>query len=69
MKYLQINEELKISQLAAGCMRFSKATVEEMEKFVQACLTEGINFFDHADIYGDGACETLFGKVLEKHPE
>jgi predicted oxidoreductase len=68
MKYLKINN-LKISQLSAGCMRFNNTTVEEVEKFVKFALDQGINFFDHADIYGDGKCEELFGQVLKKHPE
>nr|WP_277619056.1 aldo/keto reductase [Kandleria vitulina] len=28
-----------------------------------------MNFFDHADIYGNGKCEELFGQALAKHPE
>jgi predicted oxidoreductase len=27
-------------------------------------LDEGVNFFDHADIYGDGLCETRFAEAL-----
>lgn len=28
----------------------------------------GLNFFDHADIYGKGDCESLFGNVLNHNP-
>jgi predicted oxidoreductase len=68
MKYLKINN-LKVSQLAVGCMRFNNSSVADVEKFVKFALDEGINFFDHADIYGDGKCETLFGGALKKHPD
>ncbi|MDR3257644.1 MAG: aldo/keto reductase [Mycoplasmataceae bacterium] len=68
MKYLKINN-LKVSQLVAGCMRFNNSTVADVEKFVEFALKNGVNFFDHADIYGDGKCETLFGNVLKKHPD
>jgi predicted oxidoreductase len=69
MKYLTINKKLKVSQLVMGCMRFTDMPVDEVEKLVKAALDEGINFFDHADIYGRGKCETLFGQVLQRHPE
>lgn len=29
----------------------------------------GVNFFDHADIYGGGESERLFGEVLKRNPE
>ncbi|GHU26272.1 hypothetical protein FACS1894152_0510 [Bacilli bacterium] len=69
MKYLTIKKDLKISQLAMGCMRFANSTADEMEIIVKAALDNGINFFDHADIYGNGKCEELFGHVLTKHPD
>jgi predicted oxidoreductase len=75
MKYLKINKKLKVSQLAVGCMRLaakngsSNASIGEIEKFVKTALDIGINFFDHADIYGNGKCEEIFGEVLKKHPE
>lgn len=28
----------------------------------------GVTYFDHADIYGGGGSEELFGRVLEKDP-
>ena len=28
-----------------------------------------LTFFDHADIYGGGKSEEIFGEVLKKHPE
>ena len=37
------------------------------------CLTaaweSGYDVFDHADIYGGGFCETLYGDWLKEHPE
>lgn len=40
-----------------------------MEELVKTALESGINFFDHADIYGGGKSEELFGEVLKRHPE
>jgi predicted oxidoreductase len=36
---------------------------------VDAALEAGITLFDHADIYGDGEAEALFGRVLQEAPE
>ena len=36
---------------------------------LEAAVDAGYTFFDHADIYGDTACESIFGHALEKHPE
>jgi len=33
---------------------------------IEACLQNGINSFDHADIYGDYTTEAEFGKVLKE---
>ncbi|MDR1407381.1 MAG: aldo/keto reductase, partial [Tannerella sp.] len=39
-------------------------SVSEAEVLLRTALDEGINFFDHADIYGDGICESIFAKAL-----
>lgn len=69
MKYLKLNEELNASQVVFGCMRISEMQVEELETLVKAALDQGVNFFDHADIYGGGNSEALFGEVLKRNPE
>lgn len=69
MKYLDIKEELKVSRVAFGCMRISELSVKELDELIITALDEGINFFDHADIYGGGESERLFGEVLKLHPE
>ena len=37
---------------------------DAVKSWVDTALEHGINFFDHADIYGKGRCEELFGQVL-----
>ena len=34
---------------------------------MQAAIDAGVNFFDTAPMYGDGASETLLGKFLAEH--
>lgn len=37
--------------------------------WIERRLTDGLSTFDHADIYGDGQCERLFGDALAGAPE
>lgn len=67
MKYINLggNKDLKVSQVALGCMRMNSLCVNEITSLLDTTVNEGINFFDHADIYGHGECEELFGKALK----
>lgn len=69
MKYYEIpNSNLIVSKLALGCMRLAELSFEEAEKLIYTAREWGINVFDHADIYGNGKSETIFGEVLKKNP-
>ena len=69
MKQINLgSSELKASVIALGCMRISEMSVKEVSGLVNKCVDLGINFYDHADIYGGGVCEELFGKVLKEQP-
>ena len=50
--------------IAIGCMRINRLDKTEAERFIRTALEEGANFFDHADIYGEGACEELFADAI-----
>jgi len=68
MKYLSIpGTSLKASNIVMGCMRISSLSVSELEALIKGNMELGINFFDHADIYGKGNCETLFGQAVDLH--
>lgn len=54
--------------LALGCMRLAKLTIEEAEKLILTAVENGIKLFDHADIYGNRKCEEIFGEVLKRNP-
>lgn len=69
MKQLNLgNSGLNASAVALGCMRIGELPAEKLERLFFAALEAGINFFDHADIYGGGLCETRFGELLARHP-
>lgn len=70
MNYYDIpTTDLHVSTISMGCMRIAKKSVDEVEVLVKTALDCGINFFDHADIYGGGKSEELFGEVLKRNPE
>lgn len=50
--------------LALGSMRIANKLLDENERLVRLALDMGINLFDHADIYGGGACEEIYGKII-----
>ena len=54
----------KAPTLAVGCMRINTIEKAEAARFVKTALELGANFFDHADIYGDGICEEIFAKAI-----
>jgi predicted oxidoreductase len=65
MKYIKIgNTDLKASNVIMGNMRLKELSVTEAEKLIRTAMEEGINLFDHADIYGAGECEELFAKAI-----
>lgn len=66
MKKIKIaNTDMTASQLILGCMRINESGKNPVET-IQTAYDHGINFFDHADIYGDGECETIFSKALKE---
>ncbi len=64
--------DIRSSRIVQGCMRMtgdgSAAAWERGKRAIRAALEEGYTHFDHADIYGEGRCEELFGEVLRESP-
>ena len=54
------------SEIALGCYRNSGLSDKELDALIGTALDAGINFFDHADVYGDGLSEEKFGTALKK---
>lgn len=70
MKKITIGpEKNQRSAVVQGCMRIANLSEEALDRLIKTDLENGVTFFDNADIYGQTACETLFGKVLSKQPE
>jgi len=59
---------LEVPVIAIGCMRLGSLDKPQAERFIQAALEEGANFFEHADIYGKGKCEEVFAEAIQMSP-
>lgn len=57
-------EKVSVPPVAVGCMRINSKTKDELGRFIHSAMDMGLNHFDHADVYGGGACESAFGEVL-----
>lgn len=70
MKYLNIsNTNITSSNIIMGNMRINSLSLDEAEKLIRTAMDEGINFFDHADIYGDGECEEIFSNAINMNSD
>lgn len=76
-RYTLAHTDLEVSRLGYGCMALGGSWdaaphgAEEVRRataLVETALEEGINFFDHADIYARGKSESVFGEVLRAMP-
>lgn len=59
------NTPLYVSPLALGCMRIASMEAGAVSSLIAQSLESGINFFDHADIYGKGHSEEVFSKAVK----
>ncbi len=67
MKYFELCT-YNASRVAQGCMRIPSLNAEQLDTLIKNDLELGINFFDHADIYGGGESEQKFGEFLKNNP-
>jgi aryl-alcohol dehydrogenase-like predicted oxidoreductase len=71
MKYTSLGKAgVKVSRVCLGCMSYGLRErkwgldEEESRPFIKRALELGINFFDTANMYGDGASEEVLGRAL-----
>lgn len=73
MKYINLgNTGLSVSRLCLGMMTYGSTKwhewvleYDESRPFVERALDAGINFFDTADVYSNGASEVVLGRALK----
>lgn len=69
MKKLELGKSgLQVSNIALGCMRISDLRKKDAADVINNAMETGINFFDHADIYGGGKSEEVFADAIDMKP-
>ena len=65
---------LQVSKLCLGCMTYGSTKWREWvleeeasRPFIREALEKGINFFDTADVYSQGASEEIVGRALKEY--
>ena len=61
------DSNMDASRIGLGCMRMADMSVQKVSKLINIALDNGVNLFDHADIYGAGRSEEVFGKALAEN--
>lgn len=64
MKQITIGAQ-KAPAIITGCMRLADFDKQRMNHFIHTSMELGVNFFDHADIYGGGKSEEIFGEAMK----
>lgn len=54
-----------VSEISLGVMRMNSLDHSQAQKVIQTSIDNGIDYFDHADIYGDGESERIFGQAFK----
>lgn len=74
MQYANLgNTGVRVSRLCLGMMSYGSSAwrdwvleYDESLPFISAALEAGINFFDSADVYSNGASEEVLGRALRE---
>ena len=64
MKYVDVGG-VRCSRVVIGGMRYAGKPLRQIEEIIIEALKSGANTFDHADIYGKGDSETVFGLAMK----
>ncbi len=74
MKYREFSDVgWKVSEIGIGCWaigsEWGDVSVEDAKEALYTSIDNGINFFDTADVYGDGRSEKIISEVLKNSNE
>jgi aryl-alcohol dehydrogenase-like predicted oxidoreductase len=71
MRYRKLgSSDLSVSEISLGSwLTYSGGIeLEQTKECTEAAFEVGINFFDTANVYGRGAAESAWGRILSNHP-
>lgn len=57
---------LQVSEISLGLMRIGGMEPDKVDELLRTSLDAGIDFYDHADIYGGGKCEEVFAASVAR---
>ncbi len=57
---------IEASEVSLGCMRIGGMENSKLDELIKTSVDLGIDFYDHADIYGGGKCEEVFAASLAR---
>jgi aryl-alcohol dehydrogenase-like predicted oxidoreductase len=74
MKYRRLGKtNFEVSEVSLGTWQiggsWGSVSEEDAKRLLHAAIDQGINFFDTADVYGDGRSERLIAQVLTERSE
>jgi aryl-alcohol dehydrogenase-like predicted oxidoreductase len=64
------SSDLQVSEISVGSWLTYSGGIEaeQTRACTEAAFDAGINFFDTANVYGQGTAESAWGEILSKHP-
>jgi len=68
MNKISLGGKIDVPQVGLGCMRITGLSKAQMDELFNTSMELGINFFDHADIYGGGECHIHFADSIRMNP-
>ena len=71
MRYRRLgSSDLRVSEISLGSWLTYSGGIEaeQTRACTEAAFDAGINFFDTANVYGQGTAESAWGEILSKHP-
>lgn len=69
MKKIMLGSKIEVSEVAMGCMRIADMPIKDIQNLIGTAREQGVNFFDHADIYGAGRSEEVFAKAFNPNAD
>jgi Predicted oxidoreductase len=60
--------EIIASEVSLGCMHMAKLSVKDAATVIGTAMDAGIDFFDHANVYGAGKSEEIFSQAIDMKP-
>ncbi len=67
MKKLKLGTSgLEVSEVSLGCMRIGGMENSSLDNLIKTSFDAGIDFYDHADIYGGSKCEEVFASSVSR---